>query len=65
MTYNFDVDRWFETQKALLDARLQRGELDTEAYRLALEDLDRRADEMLTRLDGTFQIPEHPHKDRL
>ncbi len=46
MTYNFDVDRWFETQKALLDARLQRGELDAEGYRNALEDLDHRADEM-------------------
>lgn len=60
VTYNFNVDRWFETQKALLDARLQRGELDAEGYRLALEDIGRRADEMLNRLDGTFQIPGHP-----
>ena len=59
MTYNFDVERWFETHKAILDARLQKGELDAEGFRLALEDLDRRADEMLGRLDGTFQIPKN------
>ena len=60
MTYNFDVDRWFETQKALLDGRLQRGELDADGYRRALEALDRRADEMLQRLEGSFQIPRNP-----
>lgn len=57
MTYNFDVDRWFENQKALLEARLAKGELDEAAYHAAVEDLDRRAEEMLGRLDGTFQGP--------
>ncbi len=57
MTYNFDVDQWFERQKALLDSRLAKGELDEASYHAALEELDRRADEMHGRLDGTFQGP--------
>lgn len=57
MTYNFDPDRWYERQRALLDAKRARGEFDETAYAAALEDLDRRYEEMLTRLDGSFQLP--------
>ena len=57
MTYNFDPDRWLADRKALLESRLTAGELDEEAYQRGLAELERRYDEMLTRLDGTFQIP--------
>jgi len=57
MTYNFDAEKWFENQKALLESRRARGELDGEAYRQALEDLERRYERMIERLDGTYRIP--------
>ena len=57
MTYNFDPDRWYENQRALLAARRERGELDERAFAEALDELDRRFEEMLSRLDGSFQLP--------
>ena len=57
MTYNFDADRWYENQKGLLVARRERGELDESAFAEALDELDRRFEEMLSRLDGSFQLP--------
>ncbi len=58
MTYNFDVDRWYERHRALLDARRANGELDDEDYARELEDLERRYEEMTERLDGSFQLPD-------
>lgn len=57
MTYNFDAERWYERERELLDTRRDRGELDEAAWRQAVEDLDRRLEEMLRRLDGTYRIP--------
>ncbi|MBZ5588611.1 MAG: hypothetical protein LAO05_08610 [Acidobacteriia bacterium] len=57
MTYNFDAERWFENQKALLEARRQRGELDDAAFDEALEELRRRYEEMTARLDRSFELP--------
>ncbi len=57
MTYNFDADRWYENQKALLEARRERGEVADAEFARAIEELDRRYDEMVARLDGTFQLP--------
>lgn len=57
MTYNFDADRWYENQRALLVVRRERGELDERAFADALDELDRRFEEMLSRLDGSFQLP--------
>ena len=57
MTYNFDADRWYENQRALLVARRESGELDENAFAEALEELDRRFEEMLSRLDGSFRLP--------
>jgi hypothetical protein len=56
MTYNFDPDRWYESNRAALDGRRDRGELDEQTYGTELADLDRRYDDMLERLDGTYQI---------
>ncbi len=60
MTYNFDPDRWFESHRAALEGRHDRGELDERAFTVELEDLERRYEEMLERLDGTYAIPKKP-----
>lgn len=57
MTYNFDPDAWYERELDALKQRRADGELDDSAYREALDDLDRRHEEMLDRLDGTYKIP--------
>jgi len=58
VTYNFDVDAWYRNQCEALRVKHERGELDADAYATLLADLDRRLDEMLTRLDWSFRIPE-------
>jgi hypothetical protein len=58
MTYNFDPDRWLEAHRAAAEARRERGEISDEEYRAELLDLDRRYEEMVNRLDGTYEIPE-------
>ncbi len=57
MTYNFDAEKWYENQRALLLRRREAGELDERAFAEASADLDRRYEEMLSRLDGSFTIP--------
>ena len=57
MTYNFDPERWYDDERGLLEARFRAGEMSPQEYQDALGDLDRRYDEMLDRLDGTYQIP--------
>lgn len=58
MTYNFDPEKWYERELTLLEAHLKEGKIDADAYRSALDALDRQYDEMLKRLDGSYQIPE-------
>ena len=57
MTYNFDPDQWFENQRLALDHRLASGEIVEDEHRAQLEELERRLEEMLRRLDGTYAIP--------
>ena len=57
MTYNFDPDRWYENELAVLKEQRKSGEINTPDYEQAAADLDRRYDEMLKRLDGSYQIP--------
>jgi hypothetical protein len=57
MTYNFDPDRWYDNELAVLKERQKTGEFDAQEYEAAVADLDRRFDEMLERLDGSYQIP--------
>ena len=57
MTYNFDPDRWYDNELAILKDRLRTGEIDERAYEAAVDDLDHRYDEMVERLDGSYQIP--------
>lgn len=58
MTYNFDPDRWYENEKLALDERFESGEMTAREYEKAIHELDSRYDEMLDRLDGTYQIPQ-------
>ncbi len=63
MTYNFDPDRWYDDERGLLDVRLKAGKISTLEYEKALSALERRYDEMLQRLDGTYQIPRSPQNE--
>ena len=58
MTYNFDPDRWYDNERDALQRQFVSGELDAEANAAAVEDLERRYEEMVKRLDGSYQIPE-------
>ena len=43
--------------------RLKNGKIDAREYEDALAALERRYDEVLQRLDGTYQIPKSPQND--
>jgi hypothetical protein len=57
LTYNFDPDKWLENNRELLEQRKQRGELTPEQFQLELADLERRYQDMVRRLDGTYRLP--------
>ena len=57
MTYNFDPDRWYDNELAVLKERRRTGELNAREYDAAVDDLERRYNEMVDRLDGSYQIP--------
>jgi len=57
MTYNFDPEKWYDIEKDMLDQRFRKGQLSRQDYHEALEALDHRYEEMLDRLDGSYQIP--------
>jgi hypothetical protein len=58
VTYNFDPDRWLTKQRSLLEQRHEQGLISAKELQAALTDLERRYDEMLDRLDGTYEIPD-------
>ena len=57
MTYNFDPDRWYENERAALELQYREGRLDQGELQEALTDLDVRYENMVKRLDGTYQLP--------
>lgn len=57
MTYNFDPDRWYAREMAALEARRRSGDLSREDFQRACDEINRRYDDMVRRLDGTYQIP--------
>ncbi|UCH20687.1 MAG: hypothetical protein JSU83_19470 [Deltaproteobacteria bacterium] len=57
MTYNFDPDRWYENERTVIERRFKMGEISVSAYEDAIADLERRYNEMLDRLNGTYQLP--------
>jgi hypothetical protein len=56
MTYNFDPDRWYENQRRALEARRDRGEMTEDGFQAGLDDLERRYEEMASRLDKPFDL---------
>jgi len=56
VTYNFDPERWLENERLRLEQRRRAGELSEEAAARAAEELERRYEAMLARLDGTFPV---------
>ncbi len=56
MTYNFDPERWLENERLRLEQRRRAGDLSEEAAAKAAEELERRYEAMLARLDGTFPV---------
>jgi hypothetical protein len=57
MTYNFDPERWYENEYAVLEVLHKKGDLTDNKFEQACADLLERYEEMLTRLDGTYQLP--------
>ena len=65
MTYNFDPDRWYDDQRRLLEMRREQGALDEAALDEAMKALEARYEAMLTRLDGTYELPSRDAGDPL
>ena len=57
MTYNFDPDRWYNNEYAALEAQRKNGNLTDVEFEKACSDLLDRYEKMLSRLDGTYQLP--------
>ncbi|MCB2147539.1 MAG: gas vesicle protein GvpG [Deltaproteobacteria bacterium] len=58
MTYNFDPDRWYDNELAVLESAFKAGRLEESEYEERKDRLMDRYDEMMTRLDGTYRITE-------
>ena len=56
MTYNFDPDNWYKNELAYLKNRLKAKKITEEDFQEAVLKLDKRYEEMWTRLDGTYSI---------
>ncbi len=57
MTYNFDPDRWYDDEVHILEQQLQAGRLTQIEFEHMVEALMQKYDEMIQRLDGTYQLP--------
>jgi hypothetical protein len=60
VTYNFDADKWFADQRAVLERQRDEGSLGAEAFAQALADLDARYEARVSRLDAEFTLPSGP-----
>ena len=59
MTYNFDPERWYENERSAIEEEHRSGKQSPEQYYDSIDDLQRRYDEMIERLDGTYQLPDN------
>ena len=59
MTYNFDPERWYENEYSALEVLYKKGEISDIELEKARSDLLNRFEEMLSRLDGTYQLPKN------
>jgi hypothetical protein len=56
VTYNFDPDKWLENEQLRVEMRQRSGAMTAAEAAAALEEAERRYEEMLKRLDGTFPL---------
>ena len=56
MTYNFDPDKWYKNEIACLENSYKSGKISEQEFKIALEDLNKKHEEMWDRLDETYQI---------
>lgn len=56
MTYNFDLDRWWDREYLLLEQRRVRGDLDARDFDEAVRDLEQRLERLTRNLDGSYQV---------
>ena len=59
MTYNFDPDKWYENELAVLRLKSQAGKISLLEYENAIEKLEQQREKMWDRLDGSYQIPQN------
>ena len=57
MTYNFDTDKWYANQRAVLERQRDAGEPEEESFVRTLAELDARYEELVSRLDAEFVVP--------
>ena len=57
MTYNFDPERWHENEYSALEIIYKKGEITDIEFKEQCTNLQKRYEEMLSRLDGAYQIP--------
>jgi len=57
MTYNFDPEAWLDRERAAVEHRQRLEQLDDDEAAAAIADLERRYEEMVDRLDGTYVLP--------
>jgi hypothetical protein len=57
MTYNFDPERWYENEYSALKLLYKQGEITDIKFEEMCSDLLDRYEEMVSRLDGTYQLP--------
>lgn len=57
MTYNFDPDRWYGNEYSALEVLHKKGRITDIEFEKERSDLLQRYEEMLSRLDGTYQLP--------
>ena len=58
MTYNFDPERWYENEYSALEVLNKKGDITAMEFAKRRADLLQRYEEMVSRLDGTYQLPE-------
>jgi len=56
LTYNFDPERWYDNERQAIEADFKSGKINAREYQAAIDDLDDRYDDMVGRLDGTYQF---------
>ena len=57
MTYNFDPERWYENEYSALEVLYKKGIITGVEFNKERSDLLERYEKMVSRLDGTYQLP--------